>query len=67
MPIQDHLTGKSQQKTSNASTSSFGKFKSDTTKVGRTANASGYKTRTSATDVSSVQADFKSRSKNAAN
>jgi hypothetical protein len=67
MPIHGELTGKSQQKASNASASSIGKFKSDNSKVGSTANASGYKTRTSATDVSSVHADFKSRSKNAAN
>jgi hypothetical protein len=57
------LAGKSQQSAKNTSASSIGKYKSDTTKVGRTANASGYKTRSSATDVSSVQAPFKSKTK----
>lgn len=63
MPMHPTLTGKSHQSAKNQSTSSFGKYKSDTTKVGRTANASGYKTRSSATDVSSVQSVFKSKTK----
>lgn len=67
MPIHQELTGKSQQSAKNASAAGFGKWKSDTSKVGRTANASGYKTRTSAVDMGAVNSAFKSRSKNASN
>ena len=67
MPMHPILTGKSQQSAKNTSASSIGKYKSDTTKVGRTANASGYKTRTSAVDTSSVQGAFKSKTKPASN
>jgi len=60
-------TGSSQQSAKNQSASSIGKYKSDNTKVGRTANASGYKTRSSAVDTSSVQGAFKSKTKPASN
>lgn len=65
MPMHIELTGKSHQQAKNSSAASIAKFKSDITKVGRKAEATGYKTRTSATDLSSIQKDFKSRSVNA--
>ena len=65
MPMHPHLTGKSQQSAKNASAAGFGKWKGEN-KTGKQASASGFKTRTSATDVSAVHPDFKSRSRNAA-